>query len=151
MLSGLNVTSVSTIDDAERVLQDSASIIALDFVIFDNQSEHRADELARFLHSLSGDPFKDTKLVHLYTPTTDSLTGHATFSSDSPGVIRMTKPPRRTRLLQVLAIAKHPEMHPVAAPVAPVQDDVLVHRTLFGNVLVAEGVLFHYNALLPFN
>ena len=139
MLSGLLVSSAPSIDDAERVLQDRSAISGLDFVILDSQSEHRADELARFLHSLVGNPFKDTKLVHLYTPTTDSLTGHTTLRSDTPGVIRMTKPPRRARLLQVLAIIKHPEMHPIAAPIVAPKDETLVHRTLYGNVLVAEG------------
>lgn len=140
MFSGLLVTSVSSIDEAERVLQDPTSIPTLDFVILDSQSEHRADELARFLHGLVGHPFKDTKLIHLYTPTTDSLTGHTTLSSDTPGVIRMTKPPRRARLLHMLTIIKYPEMHLVAAPVAPSKDETLLHRSLYGNVLIAEGL-----------
>ncbi|TCD66765.1 hypothetical protein EIP91_000956 [Steccherinum ochraceum] len=147
MLSGLLVTSVSSIDDARRILQDRVSNPPLDFVILDSQSEHRADELARFLHGVAGDPFKDTKLIHIYTPTTDSLSGHTTLT-DTPGVIRMTKPPRRTRLLQMLAIIKHPEVHPVTTPVAPTKDDSLLHRTLFGNVLIAEDNPVAQNLLI---
>ncbi|KAH8086606.1 histidine kinase [Cristinia sonorae] len=138
MLSGLHVTSVSSIEDAERALRGSPSLPALDFVIMDSQSEYRADEMARFLHGLEGNTFTNTKLVHLYTPTTDTLTGHTSLRSETPGVIRMTKPPRRTRLLHMLAIIKHPEMHALTAPVVQAKDDGLSNRTLFGKVLIAE-------------
>ena len=145
MLSGFFVSSVSSIDEAKEHLRNASTIHPpLDFVLLDEQSEYRADELARFLHSLPMDPLKDTKIIHLYTPTTDALTGHSSFTSDTPGVIRMTKPPRKARLLQVLAIVKHPSDKPVMPIGEGAQSDEagLQQRTLYGNVLVAEGKIF---------
>ncbi|KAI0793300.1 histidine kinase [Abortiporus biennis] len=141
MLSGFFVTSVASVADAEVYLRDSASVSSpLDFVILDSQSENRADELSRFMHSLPFDQLKETKLIHLYTPTTDSLTGHATFRTDTPDVVRMTKPPRRARLLQTLVIIKHPNQAVmVTGDTVPAPGEEAVGtRTLFGNVLVAE-------------
>lgn len=144
MLSGFFVNSVSSIDEARDHLRTASTIHPpLDFVILDEQSENKADELARFLHSLPLDPLKDTKLLHLYTPTTDSVTGHSIFNSNTPGVVRMTKPPRRTRLLQMLSLLKNPSQAQV--PVAGLgvhaeEQSALERRTLFGNILIAEGM-----------
>ena len=141
MLSGFFVNSVSSIEEAQEQLRNASHVRPpLDFVLLDDQSEYRADELAKFLHSLPMDPLKDTKIIHLYTPTTDSLAGHSAFTSDTPGVVRMTKPPRKARLLQLLAIVKNPSDKP-AAPLGGGQADAagMQQRTLFGNVLIAEG------------
>ncbi|KAI0809255.1 histidine kinase [Irpex lacteus] len=142
MLSGFFVNSVSSIDEARDHLRTASTIHPpLDFVILDEQSENKADELARFLHSLPLDPLKDTKLLHLYTPTTDSVTGHSIFNSNTPGVVRMTKPPRRTRLLQMLSLLKNPSQAqvPVAGLGAQAEEQsALERRTLFGNILIAE-------------
>lgn len=142
MLSGFFVSSASSLEEAEILIRDVAYVKPpLDFVILDSQSENRADELSRFMHSLPSDPMKGTQLVHLYTPTTDSITGHTAFRSDTPGVVRMTKPPRRARLLQTLLIVKHPHQNTTitSGTTHSQSDDALGHRTLFGNVLVAEG------------
>lgn len=145
MLSGFFVSSVSTSDDARNYLRTASTVHPpLDFVLFDDQSETRADALARFLHELPLDPLKDAKLLHMYTPTTDSLTGHSTFHSNTPGVIRMTKPPRKARLLQLLAILKNPDQNQVPAVGVGTQaaeQKALEHRRLFGNILIAEGML----------
>ncbi|KAI0700426.1 histidine kinase [Cytidiella melzeri] len=142
MLSGFFVNSVSSIDDAREYLQTASTIHPpLDFVLLDDQSEIRADELARFLQSLPLDPLRDTKLLHLYTPTTDSLTGHTAINSSTPGLVRMTKPPRRTRLLQMLAIMKNPGQAQTPAVGPGTYDEeqrALEQRTLFGNILIAE-------------
>ena len=143
MLSGFFVSSVSSIDDAQDYLRNADTVHPpLDFVLLDDQSETRADELARYLRTLPTDPLSDTKLLHLYTPTTDSLTGHSSFHSNTPGVIRMTKPPRRTRLLQMLAILKNPDQNHVPVVGLNTQAEeqkALEQRTLFGNILIAEG------------
>lgn len=115
---------------------------SLDFVLLDDQSETRADELARYLQNLPLSSLRDTKLLHLYTPTTDSLAGHSTFNSNTPGVVRMTKPPRKARLLQMLAILKNPDQN--QAPAVGLgthaqEQKALEQRMLFGNVLIAEG------------
>ncbi|KAI0078477.1 histidine kinase [Panus rudis PR-1116 ss-1] len=141
MLNGFIVFTAPGIPEAEVFLQGpDARNPSLDFVILDSQSEHGADELSRFFHSLPQNPFKDTKLLHLYTPTTDSLTGHTNFRTDTPGVIRMTKPPRRVRLLQTLVNAKYPEDKPRdgAGGSTAQSDEFTSQRTLYGTVLVAE-------------
>jgi CheY-like chemotaxis protein len=111
-------------------------------VILDDQSETRADELARSLHSLNTRPFKDTKIIHLYTPTT-SGSGHAMFANSTiPGVAKMTKPPRLARMLQTLADLSglpHPLVsHQPSEVTKAVEDLANAQRTLYGNVLIAE-------------
>lgn len=148
MLGGFFVSSVSSLDDAREHLRNACTVHPpLDFVLLDDQSETRADELARFIRGLPMDALKDTKIVHLYTPTTDSLTGHSLFANDNtPGVVRMTKPPRKVRLLHLLAILKNPGLNqlPVTGLGNSAADEqkALQQRTLFGNVLIAEGKAF---------
>lgn len=143
MLSGFFVTSVSSLEEAQEYIREVRNTYPpLDFILLDEQSETRADALCRFLHTFPGDPFKNTQVVHLYTPTTDSLTGQSDFSSNTPGVVRMTKPPRKARLLQMLAILKNPNQKQVLKVGITGQADeakALESRTLFGNVLIAEG------------
>ena len=108
MLSGFSTAAVSSLDEAEAALKEITSLQSpLDFVILDDQSEAHADQLACFLKSLECYSLRDTKLIHLYTPTVDSVSGHAVLSSITPGVIKVTKPPRRARLLQTLARSKN--------------------------------------------
>jgi hypothetical protein len=145
MFSGFHVTLVSSIHDAETHLQSLDNSQPLDFLILDDQSETRADNLARYLHSLELISLHDTKLIHLYTPTT-SLSGHAIFNSNTPGVVKMTKPPRTARFLQTLAGLKdlpNAISSSQASDVVKAMEDLAaVQRTLFGNVLVAEGKYF---------
>jgi CheY-like chemotaxis protein len=102
----------------------------VDFVILDDQSEANANELARLIRTLGetpSSPLHETRVVHLYTPTTNRsmATGsmHDSFGSIAPtsgpvttnvssstniapaalGLVKMTKPPRQARLLQFLA------------------------------------------------
>lgn len=146
MLSGFFVNSVASIEEVQQYLHDARAIHpALDFIILDEQSEARADELCRFLHRFPNDPFRDTKLIHLYTPTTDFLTGQSTFASNTPDAVRMIKPPRRARLLQMLAMLKNPGQAQVTTVGTESSDEqrALDARTLYGNVLIAEGKLQH--------
>jgi hypothetical protein len=65
------------------------------------------------------------------------------FGNGTSGIIRMTKPPRKARLLQALARLKRLPLETYAdlrstttsAAVEPPES----LRTLFGNVLIAEG------------
>lgn len=143
MLGGFFVSSVSSVEEAQSFFREASNLRPLlDFVLLDEQSETRADELCRYLHEFPGDPFRDTKIIHLFTPTTDSLTGHSTFADNTPGVVRMTKPPRKARLLQMLAVLKNPDQKQVLKAGAADQADeqqALEARTLYGNVLIAEG------------
>ncbi|PSS37163.1 hypothetical protein PHLCEN_2v1036 [Hermanssonia centrifuga] len=142
MLSGFFIASVSSIEEAQEHLRNATTIHPpLDFVLLDDQSEHRADELARFLQALPADTLKDTKIIHLYTPTTDSLSGHSAFTNDTPGVVRMTKPPRSGRLLQMLAVLKNPSQNKIIPSGGEAQSEdqkLAENRSLFGNVLIAE-------------
>ncbi|KII94402.1 hypothetical protein PLICRDRAFT_695401 [Plicaturopsis crispa FD-325 SS-3] len=143
MLSGFHVTRVLTMQEAEEFLRSlNPSDRALDFILLDDQSEAHAEELARFVDSLGLTGLKDTKIIHLYTPTTDSLGGHAIFSSNTPGVVKMTKPPRKARLLQTLAGLKDLPSPMTSSRTTDVtkaiEDLAAAQRTLYGNVLVAE-------------
>lgn len=147
MLTGFNVKTASNIQEAQHYLQEHSNFdVALDFVILDDQSETHADDLARYLHSLGLKPFAETKVIHLYTPTTSS-SGHAIFANSTiPGVVKMTKPPRLARLLQTLAGLKnlaHPMISNHVSEIAKAVEDISnAQRTLYGNVLIAEGMLF---------
>jgi hypothetical protein len=144
MLTGFKVQLATNLPEAHQHLHSFTDTDpSLDFVILDDQSEIRADDLARHLHALGLKPFNDTKIIHLYTPTT-SGSGIAVFSNSTiPGVVKMTKPPRLARLLQTLADLKnlpHPVIsHHPSEVVKAIEDLANAQRTLYGNVLIAEG------------
>lgn len=144
ILQGFKVTLVDSIDRATEELRTyGPSSPVLDFFVLDDQSETRADELTKYIRSIRIKAFRGTKLIHLYTPTT-TRTGHAIFSSNTPGVVKMTKPPRRLRMLQTLARQKN-LLSAVSSnqqsDVAKAMEDLAAaRRTLYGNVLVAEGI-----------
>jgi hypothetical protein len=149
MLSGFLVTSASSIDEAEACLRTTDSIQSpWDFLILDEQSESNAVELARFIHSLHFSALPQTKIVQLYTPTTDSLSSHPLSSPATPGVIKMTKPPRKARLLQTLAGLKDlPGAMITSRPTdvtKAMEDLASARRTLYGNVLIAEGATANF-------
>lgn len=146
MLKGFSVTTVSSTQEAETYVANVRSPDPLDFVILDDQSEARVDEFTRILRASPLLSLKDTKIVHLFTPTTDNLADHPILKpggDGSTGIIRVTKPPRQARLLQTLASLKN---LPPQAPLVPImnasairEEEALARRTLYGNVLVAEG------------
>ncbi|KAF8823868.1 hypothetical protein HHX47_DHR9000114 [Lentinula edodes] len=152
ILPGFSVVLASSIADAEIYLRNLGDRNPpVDFVIMDHQSEMQAEELAKFIDSLHYSTLKETKVIHLYTPTT-SLSGRSVFGSNSPGVVKMTKPPRKARLLQTLAGLKN---LPNAMPIAPSSDVIramdniaAAQRTLFGNVLIAEDNPIAQNLLV---
>ncbi|KAK0208888.1 hypothetical protein DFS33DRAFT_1254916 [Desarmillaria ectypa] len=140
--TGFTVTLISNMQDAEMFLRSFSNLHApLDFIILDDQSDEHANELAHFLRSLHVSALQDTKIIHLYTPTTN-LSRQSIFGTNTPGVVKMTKPPRQARLLQTLAGLKN---LPNAIPSVPstevskaVQNVAAAQRTLYGNVLIAE-------------
>jgi hypothetical protein len=144
MLDGFDVSSVSTVEELEQCLRSAKpSDTPLDCIILDHQVEPTADGIARLLGSLHSPVTLDTKLIHLYTPVTDAITGHLVFGSSTSGIIRMTKPPRKARLLQALAQLRKlpPETYAdlSSAATLTVEEPPESQRTLFGNVLIAEG------------
>jgi hypothetical protein len=143
MLRGFVVTSSSVHDTLDRLRHQSTTDPWLDFVILDDQSEVHADNLARCISSLDVQAFRDTKVIHLYTPTT-SDSGQALFANNTiSGVVKMTKPPREARLLQTLAGLKNLpnriSSNQTSDVAKAMEDLAAAQRTLFGNVLIAEG------------
>ncbi|KAL0581382.1 Chk1 protein kinase [Marasmius crinis-equi] len=152
MFSGFYVQLVSSGTDAEayiRSLIDPAH--PLDFIVLDDQSENRADNFAGLLNSLRYPTLTETKVVHLYTPTT-SLSGRAIFGTSTNGVVKMTKPPRKAKMLQTLAGLKNLPNTITAKPtsdIAKAMDELnAAQRTLFGNVLIAEDNPIAQNLLV---
>jgi len=146
MLTGFVVTTVSSVYEAEAYLSTNEPLQSpLDFVILDDQSETLADDLVHFIQSLRSTALQETKIIHLYTPTTDSLSGHPLVSSTTPGVLKMTKPPRTARLLQTLARLKDlpsvTSLTSTSNATKIVDDPAVLQRTLYGNVLIAEGAV----------
>ncbi|KAJ7693555.1 dual-domain HisK/Mak2 protein kinase [Mycena rosella] len=152
MFDGFHVTLVSTLADAEtRLRAFENSDAPLDFVILDDQSETHADEIATFLRSLGVTALQETKIIHMYTPTMNR-SSHSIFSSNTPGVVKMTKPPRQARILQTLAGLKDlPNEMPstqFSHVARAIESLTTAKRTLFGNVLVAEDNLIAQNLLV---
>lgn len=144
MLRGFVVTTTSSVQETLDILGRYSTIDpGLDFVILDDQSEAHADNLARCISSFAVQAFQETKLIHLYTPTT-SDSGQAVFANSTiSGVVKMTKPPREARLLQTLAGLKNLpnciSSNQTSDVAKAMEDLAAAQRTLFGNVLIAEG------------
>jgi CheY-like chemotaxis protein len=143
MLDGFDVSSVSTVEELEQYLRSiEPSDTPLDCIILDHQAEAIADGIARLLESLHSPVMQDTKLIHLYTPVTDTITGNLVFGNSTSGIIRMTKPPRKARFLRALAQLRKlpPDTYADlrSAVALTVEEPAESQRTLFGNVLIAE-------------
>ncbi|KAK7064662.1 histidine kinase [Favolaschia claudopus] len=152
MFDGFHVTLVSTLADVElRLREFGASHSPLDFIILDDQSETRADEIATFLRSLGVPSLQETRIIHMYTPTMNR-SSHSIFSTNTPGVVKMTKPPRQARILQTFAGLKdlpNAMSAPPSSTISRAMEDIsTAKRTLFGNVLVAEDNLIAQNLLV---
>lgn len=141
MLEGFNVDLVSSVEDAKAYLNTyPASKRALDFIILDEQSETHTEDLVRYLQSFRSGPTQGTKVLHIYTPTT-SRPGYPVFgNSGTSGVVKLTKPPRKVRLLQTLASLKDlPISFTQPTSISQATEDLAaVQQSLFGNVLIAE-------------
>jgi hypothetical protein len=143
MLSGLNISSVSSISELFEFLSRSPSP-PVDFIVIDHQSEVQVDEIARRLQAIPGQ--SECRIIHLYTPTSSSLSGVPLWATASPRVIRSHKPPRAIRLLQLLASLKGISTDIQSSKSSEVsqalKDLSAAKRTLYGNVLIAEGIVF---------
>ncbi|KAI0307475.1 histidine kinase [Multifurca ochricompacta] len=143
MLDGFDISAVFSVEELEGSLRAvETSDTPLDCIILDNQAEATADGIARLLESHHSPMLKHTKLIHLYTPVTDAISSHPVFGNSTSGVIRMTKPPRKARLLQALARLRKlpPDTYADLRSLATstVEEPPESQRTLFGNVLIAE-------------
>jgi hypothetical protein len=144
MLDGFDVSTVLTLEELEQYLRSvKPSDTPLDCVILDHQTEAAADGVVRLLESFHSPVLKDTTLIQLYTPVTDTISSNPMSGNGTFVIVRMTKPPRKARLLQALAKLRKlpPETYAdlrssVALTVEELPES---QRTLFGNVLIAEG------------
>ena len=144
MLDGFDVSTVLTLEELEQYLRSvKPSDTPLDCVILDHQTEAAADGVVRLLESFHSPVLKDTTLIQLYTPVTDTILSNPMSGNSTSVIVRMTKPPRKARLLQALAKLRKlpPETYAdlrssVALTVEELPES---QRTLFGNVLIAEG------------
>ncbi|KAF8746288.1 hypothetical protein AX14_000082 [Amanita brunnescens Koide BX004] len=152
ILTGFRVTVLRSIEEVHSHLSSLVSAAKpLDFIILDDQTESHADDLAKFVGSIGG-VLQETKVIQFYTPTM-SRAGHPVFGkSSTPGVVRMTKPPRRARILQTLAGLKnlpHEISTRNVTDIAKAAEDVsTAQRTLNGRVLVAEDNPLAQNVLI---
>lgn len=132
ILKGLVLEVTTSIEEAENKLRKAHSLHRpIDFLILDDQSEVHLDYLARVIEISSDSKSTPTQLVHFHTFTT-GWTGVT-----NPNVVKMSKPPRTYELLTKLG-----ELSRCLSPRTTkgnVPKKAAVPRTLYGNVLVAEG------------
>ena len=145
MLDGFLVVVFTSIEEIEANLQtvDSKRNV-VDFIIVDHPVESRVDELARVHRATKSASTSATRIIHLFTPTSETLSRQSTSGSESvqTGVVRMTKPPRRARMLQLLSNLKDGKRVQIGAhsdPLRVAREQTVARRSLFGNVLIAEG------------
>lgn len=142
LLNGFFVTSLKSVEEVELSLKNTeAKRTAPDFILVDEQSEARVNELAQYIRLTSG-ATSDPKIIHLFTPTSETLSRQQSTGAVQAGVVRFTKPQRRLRLLQTLA-----RLRGIGTDVYPGQPsdvskaldaETLPPRTVFGRVLIAE-------------
>ncbi|KAH8120504.1 dual-domain HisK/Mak2 protein kinase [Phellopilus nigrolimitatus] len=143
MLDGFFITSVKSIEEIEESLRHTEpKRPVIDFILVDHQSELRVDALAKAIQMAKSPT--DTKIIHLFTPTSESLSRQQAVGLAQAGVVRSMKPPRRLRLLQTLATLKglptgnDLSIGPQTDVSRALEDITTARRTLFGNVLIAE-------------
>ena len=146
LLDGFRLTLTGSVEEAEDQLKGlSRSRETTDFVIIDYQPDYIVNELTMKIRDMQSSALMDTKIVHLYTPTSEALLQQNRLNGTTmSGVMRMTKPPRKARLLQTLASLKDItgyKLSKSSSDVTQALDNLqAAQRTLFGNVLIAEGL-----------
>jgi len=143
MLDGFFVSSFGSIEEVEVKLRESVSQRgAVDFILADEQSEEKVTQLGNMILSSNAASTPKAHLIHLFTPTVQTISRQAAFDGANPGIIRMTKPPRRSRILQTLATLKDVSttinIGPQSDIAKALNDIAATKRLLFGNVLIAE-------------
>ena len=131
-----------------RIRAYAASGVTLDFIISDDRIEGAAEDLAGILDELS---LKGTRVIHFYTPTISHTGQLAVPTSDKhPLIFRLTKPPRKCRMLQVLAQLKNlpDKLTPIHVSdlMKAAENGLSAQRVLYGNVLIAEGIYTYITA-----
>ncbi|KAF9243774.1 STKc type histidine kinase [Melanogaster broomeanus] len=122
ILKGFDVILAADLDELWSRIAGVRSVDRLDFVILDDQLDsHMTDLISRVL-SWKASTLQNTRIIHMYTPTTDTLSDSSELGGKASGVSKLIKPPRQAQLSPCIAVDG-------AEPTA---------RTLYGNILVAE-------------
>lgn len=149
ILSGFILTLLKGIEEIGSCIQKTAEEqVKVDFIVIDHQSERSVEDVSSILHATKSPHIADAKTIHLFTPTSEFLSSQRPQGTDQIDLVRMTKPVRTLRLLQTIAdlknVGKNADMsaEPVATrgaseSIAERQEGP--SRTLYGNVLIAEG------------
>jgi len=136
ILKGFDVTLLPNLDPVHSHLERYRWDDRLDFLILDDQFQTQIVDVIQILRWSNTPALRNTKIVHLYTPTAQSLSETVAIGGN-PNVAKIIKPPRKARILQVLGELKG--LAPV--PPSPVVATDPPHRMLVGNILVAEGAV----------
>jgi len=122
ILVGFDVVSASLTDARGKIRHLASMGHSLDFIIYDEQSNSEMEALA--LYITHWPCFDATRLVQLYTPTAETLgrrsSAWAAENISNPmeltdiqlraRILRVNKPPRSGRILQLLAsVRDHPQ------------------------------------------
>ncbi|KAI6159530.1 STKc type histidine kinase [Pisolithus thermaeus] len=148
ILKGFDVTLLSDLDAVRSHLEGYRRDDQLDFLILDDQFQTQVADVIQILRCPKIPALYHTKIVHLYTPTTQSLS-ESTAIGGNPNVAKIIKPARKLRILQVLAELKGVAFTTPPSPVVTMSPVVETpQRTLFGNVLIAEDNAVAQNLLV---
>ena len=105
MLDVFLVAAFRSIEDIEtnlRIVDSKRNVVG--FVMVDHPVESRVDEIAQDLQDTISASTSATRIIHLFTPTSETLSRNSTFGSESTQtgfVSRMTMPLRRSRMLRL--------------------------------------------------
>lgn len=148
ILKGFEVTLLPNLDAVHSHLERYRLDDRLDFLILDDQFQTQIVDVIQILRWSNTPALRNTKIVHLYTPTAQSLSETAAIGGNL-SVAKIIKPPRKARILQVLGELKGlaPSTPPSPAITTHAAADS-PHRILFGNILVAEDNAVARNLLV---
>lgn len=140
ILSGSHISSTtSTSVLRDQIYAYATARIPIDFIVLDDQTEGGAERLIQELEIIG---YFETRVIHLHTPMIGQL-GQPVFPLDKhPNIFRLTKPPRKSRILQAIAELKNVPNKLSTMPafeLPKAEEALLAQRTLYGNVLIAEG------------
>lgn len=140
ILTGSHVSSTtSTSVLREQIYAYATARLPIDFIFFDDQIESGVECLIQELENIG---FFETKVIHLHTPMIGQL-GQPVFPLDKhQNIFRLTKPARKFRILQAVAELKNVPNKLSSLPafgLPKVEEAQVAQRTLYGNVLIAEG------------
>ncbi|KAH8834919.1 dual-domain HisK/Mak2 protein kinase [Flagelloscypha sp. PMI_526] len=143
LLNGMELASISSMEEIETRISLLPPNQVLDFLIIDEQSEVAVDKLCQSVRTSVNPSLKDTKIIHFFTPTTDRK-----FIRNAPGVIKMTKPPRSLKLLQTLSSKDSDNIGDGSVFRSDMKrPEPLPRRTLYGNLLIKQLTKFSLNVV----